>query len=87
MEAYNIRKRMKNEELWLEGNYVFAAMTTALSNLDFSGKKRKPNSYLEKPFDIFEKTEEEKKIEAEKEREKAIAAFESMRKAWIEKNK
>lgn len=86
MAAHQIKRKMQNEELWLQGYYTFAAVSTALSNIHLDGKKRKPNLYLDKPFDIFEKTDEEKRLEAIKEREKAVQAFNAMKLAW-QKNK
>lgn len=71
-EAYKLQIKAKNEMLWLQGLYNFNAFSTALSNMNFDGKHRKKNKYIEKPIEIFEKTEEEKKQEAVAARQKVI---------------
>lgn len=67
-QYYLLKRRQMNEELWLNGIYVANAFQTVLGNA-FSKKKLK---YLEKPLDIFEKTEAEKQHEIRKERQKLI---------------
>ncbi len=63
-----LKRRQKNEELWLEGIYMVDAFQTVLGNA--FGKKRL--KYMEKPLDIFEKTEAEKQLEIRQERQKLI---------------
>ena len=66
---YNLLKRRQmNEELWLEGIYMANAFQTVLANA--FGKQRV--KYLEKPLEIFEKTEAEKQQEIRQERQKLI---------------
>ncbi len=67
-QYYLLKRRQMNEELWLNGIYVANAFQTVLGNA-FSKRKLK---YLEKPLDIFEKTEAEKQHEIRKERQKLI---------------
>ena len=67
-QAYLLKRRQKNEELWLEGIYIANAFQTVLGNA-FGKQKLK---YLEKPLDIFEKTEAEKEQEKRNERQKLI---------------
>ena len=67
-QAYLLKRRALNEELWLEGVYMANAFQTVLGNA-FDKKKHK---YLEKPLDIFEKTEAEKEQEIRAERQKLI---------------
>lgn len=67
-QMYLLKRRAKNEELWLEGIYMTHAFQTVLGNA-FGKKKLK---YLEKPLEIFEKTEAEKKQEVRAERQKLI---------------
>ena len=76
-EADTFRKRIRNEELWLQGMYFAQAIAT---NFD---KKAK---YPEKPFDIFPKTAIEKQAEAEAERKKIIAHFTALKEQWEKKN-
>ena len=63
-----LKRRQMNEELWLEGIYMANAFQTVLGNA-FGKRKLK---YLEKPLDIFEKTEAEKEQEVREERQKLI---------------
>ena len=71
-KAHELDIKRRNEEMWLQGLYNFTAFSTALINMHFDSKPHKVNKYLEKPFDLFEKTEEEKKQEAERARQKVI---------------
>ena len=73
--AEMLRKQKKSGEMWLQGLYNFHAFSTALSNLNFSGKRRKPNRYMDEPIRIVPLTEEEKAQKAEKERQKTIEYF------------
>ena len=54
--------------MWLNGIYVANAFQTVLGNA--FGKKKL--QYLDKPLDIFEKTEAEKEQEIRQERQKLI---------------
>lgn len=67
-QTYLLKRRVRNEELWLEGIYMANAFQTVIGNA-FGKHKLK---YLEKPLDIFEKTEAEKKQEIRNERQKLI---------------
>ena len=67
-EYHILKRKQKNEELWVNGMYQLNALTVALNNA-FSNKKIK---YPEKPFDIFGKTELEKEQEKIQERQKLI---------------
>lgn len=75
----------RNQELWLEGNYIYNAIMIAISNIHLDGKHHKINPYLEKPFDLFPKTEEQKKDEKEIARQKVIDTFAAFKKAWDKK--
>ena len=67
-QAYLLKRRVRNEEMWLEGVYMAHAVQTVIANA-FGKQKVK---YLEKPLDIFEKTEAEKEREKRVERQKLI---------------
>lgn len=68
----------RNQELWLQGFYVYKAMETVMAN-SFS---KRTYHYLDKPIELL-KTEEEKSEEVvQKERDKAVEAFKAMRKTW-----
>ena len=70
-QAYLLKRKAKNEEMWLQGIYMVHALNTSVGGM-FSKKKPK---YIEKPLDIFEKTEAEKNAEIRKERRKAIESL------------
>ena len=76
-QAYLLKRRAKNEELWLEGIYMTNAFQVVLGNA-FGKKKLK---YLEKPLDIFEKTEAEKEREVRAERQKLINWLNKLKKS------
>lgn len=79
-EAEKIKRRQKNEELWLQGMYVYEAILDASPILHaFAGKNAKPTPYSEKPYPMTAKEiEQQKKEREEKEMKKAKAFFESM---------
>ena len=70
-----LKRRQRNEELWLEGIYMAHAFQTVLGNA-FGKRNLK---YLEKPLDIFEKTEAEKQQEIRQERQKLIDFLNKLR--------
>ena len=74
--------KRRNEELWLQGLYNFEAVSTALSNMHFDGKRHKPNTYREKPIELFEKTKEEKARQAEIDRQKVIDSLNRFKARW-----
>lgn len=72
LSAFNIKQERELEQqnfiAWLNGMYVESATYSSIVNaLDSKEAKRKGISYVEKPIDISgnEKSEEEKKHEAE----------------------
>ena len=70
---YTLWKDDQNFFSWLNGFYNFVAFSTALSNMNFDGKHRTPNKYLEKPADIRPKTEEEEDMERQAKLREAVA--------------
>jgi len=88
-EAYRKAYRMKlveqNQDNYLKGLYNFHAVSIALSNIRFDGKKHKPNNYMLEPFDLYA-TEEEKRAKAEKkalnEQQKLIMYLDSLKGSW-----
>ena len=67
-QAYLMKRKVNNEEYWLQGIYNVHALQTVIGNA-FGKKKQK---YLEKPLDIYPKTEYEKEQEARIERQKLV---------------
>lgn len=73
-EAHRLKMREENQKAWVQGLYFKSALDSSLSHL-FKKKGSKGIQYLEKPLDIFGKTEKEKEKEAIKERQKAVDYF------------
>lgn len=81
-QSYLLKRKIENENAWILGAYMANAFGTVLSNA-FSKKNVK---YLEKPLDIFPKTESEKKAEVREERRKLITWLNGMKRASKTKN-
>lgn len=72
-ETHNIRRKIKNEEMWVEGMYFSLAIANCLD---------KKNKYPDKPLDIFPKTEKEKQAEVEAQKQKVIDFFTNVKRKW-----
>ena len=68
-DAYILKRRAQNENLWLQGIYFYNALGAALNNC-FSKQERK---YIEKPLDAFPKTRAEKRVEKINAKKRLIA--------------
>lgn len=68
-QAYLLRRKVDNEQAWIQGAYIANAVTVAIANT--FGKKK--TDYLKKPLEIFPKTESEKKQEIREEKKRIIA--------------
>ena len=80
VKANRLRIQQRNEEMWLQGLYVYNAFGTVMSNA-FKDKGGTPSKYLEKPIEIFpqKRDTEEEIIE---QREKVINALTGWKKSW-----
>ena len=67
-QAYILKRRIENENAWIQGAYMANAMSVCLAN-SFGKKKI---DYLKKPFDLFPKTEAEKAEDIRASRKKVI---------------
>ena len=66
-KADEIRKERRNEELWLQGMYIYEALCDVSPVLHaFAKKGTKPQPYSERPYAITK--EQHERIEEEKER-------------------
>ncbi len=74
-EAHKLRRKMKNEELYVNGIYTLKALSVALHNA-FSKQKIE---YYKEPLDIFPKTEAEIEMEKRNQRKKLIEHLNSWR--------
>lgn len=75
-EAFLLKRRMENENMWLQGMYICEALQSVIGTA-FGKKKIK---YTEKPYDIFPKTKIEIEQEIVEKRMKLIRYLDSLRK-------
>ena len=77
-KAYKIKQEEINNNAWLQGLYIYDAVSTAVHNA-LRGKNTKAREYAKQPYDFNnrEKTEFEKVKEVEVERQKAFAWMEN----------
>ena len=72
-KAELIRKRRRNEELWIQGAYVADALSATVGNMFSKGEK---HSYPAEPYPLTEDEQRERRERAEKARmERLKAAF------------
>ena len=83
-EAHKLRIEQRNQEMWMQGLYIYNAVETAVYNC-FRGKGKRAK-YIEKPIELFPKDDDQKEIEAQKERDKAVDFFNSMKANWERKH-
>lgn len=76
-EAYKLKRKIQNEEAWIQGLYVMDAFAVCLANA-FSKRGSKRLNYMERPIDIFPLTEEEKALRMKEENEKMQQAMEAI---------
>ena len=83
---HEARRKLQNEDAWLQGAYVYDAVATALGNA-FRKKGAKAQNYLERPLQVYPKTDEEERYEAEMERRKIIKRLNAWKAAWDAKER
>ena len=76
-QSYLLKRKIRNEEMWINGIYIANAFQTVLGNA-FGKRQLK---YMEKPLDIYGKTEAEKKREVRNERQKLINWLNKLKKS------
>jgi hypothetical protein len=64
-ESYNLKRKMKNEELWLQGMYIYEALCDVAPILRAFSKEKKPIPYPKEPYAITAKDAEKLKKEKE----------------------
>jgi hypothetical protein len=67
-EAYTLQRRKENEDMWLQGMYIYSALQAVIGTA--FGKRQ--IKYEQKPFDLFPKTKLEVEQEKAQERQKLI---------------
>lgn len=76
-EANKITIERKNNEMWLQGLYIYSAVGAVVGNA-LRKKGSKALDYIEKPIRITPLSEEEKLAQIEQERKKAVAFFSAL---------
>lgn len=84
-ELNKMKMESRNHDMWLQGMYIHEGFAVALQN-GFSKKGSKKAKYPQKPYEIFPKTETDKKASAKEEREKAIRSLNAWKSAWDKRN-
>lgn len=90
-EAYTLRRKERNYELWLQGLYIYHALCDVSPLFRFSTHPQKAIPYPEEPFPISKADAEEQEKAKEKQKfEQMKAKMEAMvrrtRKKEVEKN-
>lgn len=80
-EAYKLKARQANEQMWLQGQYIYAGLVSVFSDV-FGKKGGKKPEYPKEPYDLGLLTDAEKAEKAKREREKIIASLTAWKKAW-----
>lgn len=66
-QAYELRKKQKNFDAWLQASYIYDALLCASPMFHDWLKNPKPIPYLKEPYDLFKSEGEKQKEEDEKE--------------------
>lgn len=74
-KAYRLKRKIENEQAWLQGIYFYDAIAVCFANA-FSKRGTKKQNYFEKPLDIFPLTDNEKK---QREKEEMLKMEEAMK--------
>ena len=71
--ADELKQKRKNQELWLQGMYIYEALCDVAPIFHaFAKRGTKPNPYSDHPYSLTNKErEDEKKLQEERDREKA----------------
>ena len=67
-KAYKEKRKKANEDMWLQGLYVYHAVSRVAPLLVPFAKHPKPEPYLDKPLPFYEESEEEQEETAVEER-------------------
>lgn len=73
-ESYTLQRRVRNEEMWLQGIYFCKALESVIGTA-FGNKKIK---YVQEPFNIYPKTKIEIEQEKLEQRQKLINYLNSL---------
>ena len=82
-QAYLLKRKIENENAWIQGAYIANAFGSVIA----SSFGKRAVKYMEKPMDLFPKTESEKAEEIRNERRKLIQFLSGWKKAVDRKKK
>ena len=69
-----MKQKMKDEEMWLMGQYIMSALDATVCNSSiWRGKNGKPSKYFEKP--LLQTVEPKEKVLTEEEKKKQLEKF------------
>lgn len=80
-EAHNLKREQKNQELWMQGLYIYEAIANLSPILKPFVKNPKPLPYPNKPYPLAQTEIEERK---EQEHEEAKTAQFNKMKQWMQ---
>ena len=77
-QAYMLRQRKRNEEMWIQGAYIANAVTVAVNNC----LSKKKIDYMKAPLDIYPKTEAEEREEVRRQRMQLVKNLSLLKKEF-----
>ena len=80
-KAHDLKREQKNQELWMQGLYIYNAFGAVLANA-FGKKGSKKAKYIEKPIDITTKSEEEQQKEELRKQDAMIRSLTLLQQNW-----
>ena len=81
-KANRLRNEVRNQELWLQGLYIYNALNVVIAN---AFKTNSHEKYIEKPIDIYPKSKPKQEEEDEKNRQQLALMLNAWKREW-EKN-
>ena len=82
LTAYLLKRQEQNWLAWLNGMYVFDAVSAVLSNIHFDKKIHKKVFPMEKPMDIMPKSKEDRQAEEQDSQRKLIEQLNKLKDRW-----
>ena len=63
-KAWKLKRDMRNQDLWLQGAYIYEALLDVVPVMHaFAKKGAKPVPYREKPYELYDRPKDKKKAE------------------------
>lgn len=70
-KAEDIRQHMKNQDMWLQGRYIYDAIIRLIPSFN-PLKPKDPIEYMDEPYPISEKDVRERELREQKRKQEAI---------------